>query len=505
MTLHELETVHYPISAEMTFHPRPPSWRDTRFQYLIYFCGPGTKRLSKTSRALSTYSGCCSAHIPTSQNAALVSAGVRTRYFLPPFSIATQGLPRPDVIVRMSQNDASGASPVAPRFETVDLLRGLSILAVVLLHTSRRFGGGDINVGIGLSRYWHHLIFQNGGNGVTVFFTISGFLITMTSLRRFGGLAHIKAALFYRIRFARIAPLLALVLATLSLLHWGSLYSDAFEAWHIKSDVGLPRALFSAVTFHLNWLEAKTGYLPANWDVLWSLSVEEMFYLFFPLVCIALVGARSPLRRIGWALLYLFATVLLVLGPWARSVWMISSEIAQEKSYLGGMNAITLGCLTALLCHRVSHPARITRGWLYGIEAIGWLFIAWIAGWPSWHWLRSTDHFLAKHDLDDTVLPLGVCLVMLSTVLRGSRGGGLLTAPVGWFGRHSYEVYLTHEFLVILGVEAFFHWHGTRPGLWTLAITVATAPLGWAVAHWFSEPMNRKLRGTSLRHLTHQH
>lgn len=395
----------------------------------------------------------------------------------------------------MIQNEASDLPPAAPRFETVDLLRGLSILAVVLLHCWIRFGGSDIYLGTGLSRYWRHLVFQNGGNGVTVFFAISGFLITLTSLRRFGGLPQIKAALFYRIRFARIAPLLMLVLTMLSLLHWGSLHSNAFEAWHVKSAVGLPRALFSAVTFHLNWLEAKTGYLPANWDVMWSLSVEEMFYLFFPLVCLALIGERSPLRHIGWPLLFLLIAALLVLGPWARSVWIISSEIGQEKSYLGGMNAIALGCLTALLCDRMSHSVRISREWLYGTEATGWILIAWIASWPSWRWLHSTDRFLAKHDLDDTVLPLGVCLVMLSTVLRGSRGGGRLTAPIRWFGRHSYEVYLTHEFLVILGVEAFSHWHGTRPGLWTLSIVASTAPLGWAVAHWFSEPMNRSLRG----------
>ena len=75
---------------------------------------------------------------------------------------------------------------------------------------------------------------------------------------------------------------------------------------HVKKAVGLPRALFSALTFHLNWLEAKTGYLPANWDVMWSLSVEEMFYLFFPLVCLVFVGERSPLRR-NWMAPSVFA------------------------------------------------------------------------------------------------------------------------------------------------------------------------------------------------------
>lgn len=397
----------------------------------------------------------------------------------------------------MALSQRSEVSAAAPRFATVDLLRGLSILAVVLLHCSIRFASSDVRMGTGLSRLWRTVLLQNGGNGVTVFFAISGFLITFTSLRRFGGLSHMQPALFYRIRFARIAPLLLLILILLSLLDWGSLHSSALDAWHVKEAVGLPRALFSALTFHLNWLEAQTGYLPANWDVLWSLSVEEMFYLFFPLVCVALLGKHTVLRRFGWPLLFLLVAALLVLGPWAQSVW-ITTDIGQEKSYLGGMNAIALGCLTALLCDRLSRTANVNRWYLYPAEALGCVLIAWMASWPQWHWLHSTNRFLGKHALDSTVLPLGVCLVMLTTVLRGSGGGGLLTAPVRWFGRHSYEVYLTHEFMVIVGVDAFVRWHGRRPGLWTLAITALTAPLGWALGRWFSEPMNRRLRGGQL-------
>ena len=45
-------------------------------------------------------------------------------------------------------------------------------------------------------------------------------------------------------------------------------------------------AVFSALALHLNWYEGRTGYLPGNWDVLWSLSIEELFYLGFPLFCL---------------------------------------------------------------------------------------------------------------------------------------------------------------------------------------------------------------------------
>ena len=84
--------------------------------------------------------------------------------------------------------------------------------------------------------------------------------------------------------------------------------------------------------------------------------------------------------------------------------------------------------------------------------------------------------------------------MIFATVLRGRRGTRW-TACVRWFGRHSYEVYLTHEFLVIAGTELYFHLHRGSVWLYVAAIVAMTAPLGWAVARWLSEPANRALRG----------
>src|ERR1700677_4106387 len=100
------------------------------------------------------------------------------------------------------------------RFDGIDLLRGLSIIAVILLHVQVRLlytFSSSVNVKSVLPDPPFRILFWNGGNGVTVFFAISGFLITFTSLRRFGSLAGMRPARFYRIRFARIAPLLLLL------------------------------------------------------------------------------------------------------------------------------------------------------------------------------------------------------------------------------------------------------------------------------------------------------
>ena len=384
----------------------------------------------------------------------------------------------------MKTNEEQRAA--TPRFDGVDVLRGFSILSVVLLHTWIRMHFPGSPIYHQMRGQLAHLLLRNGDNGVTVFFAVSGFLITLTSLRRFGSLGQMQPFRFYRIRFARIAPLLLLLLAVLSLLHLAHV-----EGFRIPAKTTtLPRALFAALTFHLNWLEAVHGYLPGNWDVLWSLSVEEMFYLFFPLICLALLRFRRGLSLFV-ALLLIFAAM----GPFARTVWT-ANPIWQEKTYLGGMDGIALGCLCALvtdLLLRRGEEWRKARSMrLIVIEVVGAAMMLLIAVWPPWHWMR----YMGRSGLDGTVLALGACLVMVGSVVRG-HAGGWATAPIRWFGRHSYEVYLTHEFVVVWGTMLYMKLRRGPLPLWFLVILLVTAPLGGIVAKFFSEPMNRRLRGVA--------
>ena len=369
-------------------------------------------------------------------------------------------------------------APALPRLAGVDTLRGLSILAVVLLHLKIRLAHGGHHPGAALPPWLSRLLFNNGNNGVTVFFAISGFLIATTSLRRFGSLDRLRPAAFYRLRFARIAPLLLLVLAILAALHLASV-----PEFTIRPDrASLPRALLAALTFHLNWLEAARGWLPAAWDILWSLSIEEMFYLVFPLACALLLGRRGGALVFGALLL-----ALVVAGPWARS-FRETNEIWQEKSYLGGMDAIALGVACALLAARLRGRA------LPGLRLLmpaGAALLLWIAIWPRWAVMR----FIGEQGLDGTILALATCAIVLATA-PGGRPGPALGAPLRWLGRHSYEVYLTHEFLVVPGCAIWLRWQRGPLWLWVAALVLASAALGAVVARWFSEPLNRRLRGT---------
>jgi peptidoglycan/LPS O-acetylase OafA/YrhL len=378
---------------------------------------------------------------------------------------------------------------VVPRFDGIDVIRGLSILSVILLHVKIFLWLSGVTVDSGLPRWLSVLLFSNG-NGVPAFFAVSGFLITLTSIRRFGSLSRMRPTVFYRIRFARIAPPLFFLLSILSLLHL-----THTPGFHISPAVcSLPRALFAAVTFHLNWLEAAHGWLPACWTVLWSLSVEETFYLFFPLLC-----AFFLLRFNGLWFFVLILCGFVLVGPFARVVFT-TNPIWADESYLSGMDGIALGCLCAMLTDRCSRNVRLVNSrWPLLCQVVGACWMLFIV---AWQWPKTILGWHVKHDLarsgtDITVLIAGACLVMFGTVLRPARGS-LWTAPIRWFGRHSYEIYLTHEFVVIGISLLFLKLHRGSMALWVCLILAAAALVGFLVTHFISEPGNRAFRGAPL-------
>jgi peptidoglycan/LPS O-acetylase OafA/YrhL len=360
------------------------------------------------------------------------------------------------------------------RLDGVDLLRGLAILLVLLNHVNMRLVIGHVPYAAGLPKPLVHALVWNGQFGVQIFFAISGFLITSITLKRWGALQNINVRDFYLLRLARIGPLLLALLAVLSVLHFAGLQDFVVSA----RTGGLGRALLAALTFHVNVLEARRGYLPGNWDVLWSLSVEEMFYLFFPI-------AAWLLGRVKLFIPFLF--VFIVLGPFGRTVLARSNDTWQEYSYLGGMDAIALGCLTALVVSRAhfSPPALRILKW------IGFALVISMLGFSGFPFLFP----LGATGLEETILAIGACLLILVSAHTQWKCPAILR-PFRRLGQRSYEVYLTHMFAVF----AFFHvslalgkpmWF--VPLYFLLTIAVATL-LGDFVASFYSDRMNAKLR-----------
>jgi len=360
------------------------------------------------------------------------------------------------------------------RIDGVDLIRGLAIFFVLMNHVNIRLLLAHVPYTQGIPRQIVSSLVWNGQFGVQMFFAVSGFLITSTSLRRWGTLSTIRARAFYQMRFARIGPLLLLLLVVLSAFHFAHVPGFVVS----PKQGGLARAWLAALTFHFNLLEGRLGYLPGPWDILWSLSVEEMFYLFFPIACILLAGRK---------MLVPLLLVFVALGPLARTVFTHGNDIWQEKSYLGGMDAIALGCLTALLCSHVS----LSRKALRTTCVVGAALMLFILGFSrtAYRW------GLGNAGLEETVLAIGTCMMIVAASQSGWRAPRVFR-PLLALGRNSYEVYLTHMF-VVLGAFGLFVKLGKPmplvPVLFVITIILA-AILGDRVARYFSEPMNRRLR-----------
>ncbi len=368
----------------------------------------------------------------------------------------------------MRPNDRA---PSSGRIDGIDILRAFAIFFVLMLHVHVHLVLDKVHYGRGIPRDLLRALVWNGQTGVQMFFAVSGFLITTTSLRRWGVLSKISLRGFYLMRFARIAPLLLALLAVLSPLHLAGINGFVIA----PQQGGLGRALAAALTFHINVLSAHRGYLPGPWDILWSLSVEEMFYLFFPLACV--LFAR---RKLLVPLLCIFV----VLGPIARTH---GNPIWREKSYLGGMDAIALGCLTALLCSRVQFSSKLLR--IFGACGAVLLIFVLCFGRLVYAW------GLDEVGLGMTVLAIGTCLVMIAASQSKWKAPRVL-GPFLDLGQRSYEVYLTHMF-VVLALFHFFLELG-KPMLAVPVLFVATVVLstllGDGVARLYSEPMNRMLR-----------
>lgn len=182
----------------------------------------------------------------------------------------------------------------------IDGLRAIAVISVILYHAK-------------LSIY-DFQPFQSGFLGVDIFFVISGYLITKILLKELDTTNKISLINFYKRRARRILPILFTVLLVSFPFAWISLLPDGFVVY--------AKTILSSLAFSSNFYFAYSGraygvetnlFLPFIHT--WSLSVEEQFYIFFPLILIAAYKFKC-LRKFLFTFLTIFFLLSLCLALW---------------------------------------------------------------------------------------------------------------------------------------------------------------------------------------------
>jgi len=354
----------------------------------------------------------------------------------------------------------------------IDLLRGVAILVVMLLHFSLTYRLSQSPFADWLTPRFVRAMIVNGNYGVTMFFAISGFLITSNVLRRDGHLGRVDLRRFYLYRFARIMPGIVLALGVIALFGLFGMPSflDSIKGEPLRASFSL-LSIVSVLTFWHNVLMEAVGYFNYCVNIYWSLSVEEVFYLLFPLAALAL-------RRTQYFVMLCLG--IIVAGPIYRCLHA-DNELFFMYGYLACFDAIAFGCLTALLKRQLSlTPRTCSLATWIAAPALACIYLVGIDG----------------HEAEGFSLIAVATSILLLTAGVQERQPVRVLGPLRWMGRHSYELYLFH--IVVLAcmrdlVPRDALANGAKP-LWLLVFIALSCVTAALVSRYFAEPANQALR-----------
>lgn len=298
------------------------------------------------------------------------------------------------------------------RIPSIDGWRALSIAFVVFSHSHMVDWAGDLGRAGGIY-------------GVRFFFVISGFLITWLLLREGAQTGRISLRNFYIRRILRIFPVY---------------YSFLIVCWLLEA-TGAANNVTSLNQWWLNvFFLGNYGPCQGPTGVLWSLGVEEQFYLLWPILFVSLAFLRRQLLPIG---ILLFAVVF---GPFFRALTVImkldgTDIISHRFSFLHHMDMLAIGCLGAVLIWHYPRVLAYTgENWKLSIPlGIVTLFLPFAT--------RNIQGLGIETVFGPTMQAVGFFILMLTSISNPALMlfRPLQWAPVVWLGTISYSLYLWHS------------------------------------------------------------
>ncbi len=344
----------------------------------------------------------------------------------------------------------------------LDGIRAIAVLSVIAFH---------LNVG------WA----KGGLLGVGVFFTLSGYLITDLLLSHWNRHGNLGLGQFWIRRARRLLPALFLMLIVVSI--WVALF-DAAQVHEVR------RQVVSATLYFANWstIAANQSYFarfaaPLPLDHLWSLSIEEQFYLIWPWL---LLGLLHVFRSRG-------TMMVVTLLAAVASAWLMGHLYhpgSDPTRVYEGTDTRTFGLLLGAALAMV-WPTRMTRAALrrsvrspVGLDIAGTVGLVgiFLLVWKT----SSLSSFLYPAGI--ILLSIATVLVIAAVVNASSLLGEVLGCPpLRWVGVRSYGIYLWHWPIIVLwgGEETGVNW--PRAAL-QIALTFVIASLSW---RYVEEPIRR--------------
>lgn len=356
----------------------------------------------------------------------------------------------------------------------LDGVRALAVLGVLLYH-------GDLT--------W----MQGGFLGVDVFFVLSGFLITTLITEEFERSGRINFGKFYLGRARRLLPALLLMLFVVGLVA-AIFYRDS--AYAFRQDA------LASLLYVTNWwyIVADQSYFeaigrPAFLQHLWSLAVEEQFYLIWPAIAFVLLKWRG--RR---AVFY-----VALIAALASTAWMIALSLRNgypleadpSRAYFGSDTHV-MGLLLGASLAMVWRPGRLSRHLTAGakaiVTAVGVLALLGVV----WFYLQVGEYSPFLYRGGFFVLSAVVCVLIAAASHPGVPFGPILGAqPMRYIGQRSYGLYLWHWPIFVI----------TRPGLdvpvtgaWNFVLRMALTFLVAELSYRFVEiPIRRGAIGRFVK------